>query len=128
MKLKKTILTAVVITTVAFGQANAGHDEDHSHKHSEEARIEEPDSPISSEEIIHIKVTGLVCDFCARSIQKVFLKTGAIEEAYVNLKHKSVTLYVKKGKNLSDKQVRKFLEDSGYASAKISRYKKGGKR
>lgn len=129
MELKKAVLTAVVIAAVACGQANAGHDKHHSHEdYPEETGTEKPEKPIFSGNIIHIEVNGLVCDFCARSIRKVFLKTGSVEEATVNLKHKFVTVYLKEEKTLSDKRVRKLLEDSGYATVSISRFKKEEKQ
>ncbi len=124
MKNRTIILTAVVAAVVAFGQANAAHD-GHGHDHISDKTVS-PEKQLSSENIIHIEVNGLVCDFCAQSIRKVFLKTGAVEEIDVNLKRKFVTVYLKKGKDLSDKKAVKLITDSGYATVSISRYKKEG--
>ena len=35
--------------------------------------------------IIKVDVEGLVCDFCAQSIEKVFMKQPGVEVVYVNL-------------------------------------------
>ena len=103
MKFAKAIVTAAVMAAVAFGPANAGHNQHH------------------TGDTIEIRVNGLVCDFCAQSIRKVFLRTGAVEEADVNLKNRRVTVYLKEGGNLTDETVKKLLEDSGYSTVSISR-------
>ena len=35
--------------------------------------------------IIDIEAEGLVCDFCAQSIEKVFIETTSVAVVYVNL-------------------------------------------
>ena len=35
--------------------------------------------------IIDVEVEGLVCDFCAQSIEKVFMKQPGVSVVYVNL-------------------------------------------
>ena len=35
-------------------------------------------------EIVKIGVNGMVCDFCARAIEKVFMKQDAVESIDVN--------------------------------------------
>ena len=36
--------------------------------------------------IIKVDVEGLVCDFCAQSIEKVFMKQPGVEVVYVKLR------------------------------------------
>ena len=40
--------------------------------------------------IIDISVQGMVCDFCAQSIEKVFMKQPGVEVVYVNLDRQNV--------------------------------------
>ncbi len=125
MKLTTAILIFTVAAFIAFGNANAGHDRYGEHDHRPPARTEKAGEPILAGEIVHIRVNGLVCDFCARSIYKVFLKTDVVEETDVNLRRGFVTVYLKKGGNLPDGKIRKLINDSGYEVVSISRYRTG---
>ena len=46
---------------------------------------------VSHSKTIKIGVEGMVCDFCAQSIQKVFLKQAGVERVDVNLDVGKVT-------------------------------------
>ena len=120
MKLAKAITTAALIAAVAVAPADAGHDKDRKHggNPAERAAVSRA---AQGGGVIEARVNGLVCDFCARSIRKVFLRTGAVEEANVNLKNRKVTVYLKEGENLTDETVKNLLEDSGYSTVSISR-------
>ena len=63
---------------------------------------------------VYVSVNGLVCDFCATSLEKVFGKQKAVESIKVNLSAKVVTIHFKKGYHLNDATIRKLIEDSGY--------------
>ena len=53
-------------------------------------------------EILNISVNGLVCDFCARSIEKLFSKKEEVKSINVNLEKMLITINLKKGKSLND--------------------------
>jgi copper chaperone CopZ len=82
-------------------------------------------SSLSAEEHydITINVKGLVCDFCARSIEKTFNKTKAVESIYVDLDNGLIQLQLKEGKTLSDEKIKKLIKDNGYALESIQRNK-----
>lgn len=63
---------------------------------------------------IHVSVNGLVCDFCARALEKVFSKQESVSDIHVDLDQKVVTINVKKDKNIDDKTITKLITDSGY--------------
>lgn len=65
-------------------------------------------------EVIHIGVNGMVCDFCAQSLKKVFLKQDAVRDIDVSLEKKLVTVYVKQDKALDDTTIKKLIVDAGY--------------
>lgn len=69
----------------------------------------------------YVNVNGLVCDFCARALEKVFGQQEAVESIDVNLDTKVITVSFKDGQNLEDEMIAKLITDSGYAVEAINR-------
>ena len=74
-------------------------------------------------EVLTISVHGLVCDFCARSIEKLFSKKESVKSIDVNLENMIITINLKKGKNLNNDIIRQLIKDSGYDVTEINREK-----
>ena len=74
-------------------------------------------------QILKISVNGLVCDFCARSIEKLFRKKESVESINVDLENMLITIYLKKGKNINNIIVTQLIKDSGYDVTEINREK-----
>ncbi len=72
-------------------------------------------------EVVKIGVNGMVCDFCARAIEKVFMKQEAVESIDVNLTDKLIKAVMKDGQTLDDETITNLVNDSGYAIADIKR-------
>ena len=72
---------------------------------------------------INVFVNGLVCDFCARSIEKIFKKDDSVSDIEVNLEKMLITIYVNENKILNDKTIKKLINDSGYDVTEIYRDK-----
>ena len=72
-------------------------------------------------EILNISVKGLVCDFCARSIEKLFKKENSVEEIDVNLEKMLIIIRLKNGETLNNEKVIKLINDSGYDVQEINR-------
>ena len=72
-------------------------------------------------EVLRISVNGLVCDFCARSIEKLFSKKESVKSINVNLEQMLITISLKKGKSLNDSIITKIITDSGYDIREIRR-------
>ena len=70
---------------------------------------------------INVFVNGLVCDFCARSIEKIFKKDESVSNIEVNLEKMLITIYVNENKILNDKTIKKLINDSGYDVTEIYR-------
>ena len=70
---------------------------------------------------INVFVNGLVCDFCARSIEKIFKKEESVSNIEVNLEKMLITIYVNENKILNDKTIKKLINDSGYDVTEIYR-------
>ena len=83
--------------------------------------IKSNDQPNS--EILKISVTGLVCDFCARSIEKMFKKKESVESINLNLEKMLITIKLKDGYNLNNEEITKLIANSGYEVTDINRVK-----
>lgn len=70
---------------------------------------------------VFVKINGLVCDFCAQSMKKVFGKKEPVAGVDVDLTAKLLTLSLKNGGNLSDDDITKGIVDAGYAVVEIKR-------
>ena len=72
-------------------------------------------------ETIDIKVSGLVCDFCARTIEKTFMRTGQVEGIKVDLGKGYVKVTTKPGAEISDEKITELITDAGYNVKGITR-------
>ena len=78
-------------------------------------------SGIKSTNIVDIDAIGMVCDFCAQSIEKVFMKREEVQGINIDLENQKVIIYLKDNSNIEDELIVKLLEDSGYGVDKINR-------
>jgi copper chaperone CopZ len=72
-------------------------------------------------ETVTVKVNGLVCDFCARSIEAVMKKRDDVANVHVDLDKGEVHLALKANASLDDPTLKKLLTDSGYSVTGIER-------
>ena len=70
---------------------------------------------------IHVSVNGLVCDFCAQSIQKLFNKEKSVEAVDINMDEGMIKIDLKDGYNMDDNLITKLITDSGYNVERIYR-------
>ena len=106
MKNMKIILSAIAVacvSPVAFAQA-------------EPAEMAQGDATMVT---AHVK--GMVCDFCARSVSKVFNKHDAVEKVHVDLDSGEIHVGLKPGASLSDEEVKTMVEKSGYSLTSVER-------
>ena len=68
-----------------------------------------------------VDVLGVVCDFCATAMNKVFSKRDEVAAIYVDLDKKTLNLVINDGSDLSDKQIEKLAKQAGYRIAAIRR-------
>jgi copper chaperone CopZ len=62
----------------------------------------------------HVSVNGLVCDFCARALEKTFGKRDEVKGIDVNLETKIVTVNFNDGQSLDNDTLTQIITDSGY--------------
>ena len=70
---------------------------------------------------VKVDIYGLVCDFCARALEKVFGKEDAVADIEVDLNSKVVTIHLKDGMQLDNSIIEKNIIDSGYSVEEIRR-------
>ncbi len=76
---------------------------------------------LSYADTINIRVKGLVCDFCARGIERTFKRTGKVEDLTIDLDAGHVKVVTKPGMSMTDKEVETAITDSGYHMIEIER-------
>ena len=74
-----------------------------------------------TDNIIKINVNGMVCDFCAQAIEKVFMKRIEVKGINVNLENQKVVLYLEKETDIADTIISEIFEDAGYSVEIINR-------
>jgi len=113
MKKLTLLLTALIL--VGATPVYAGHHEGESHETKTEATVQSGD--------VHVSVNGLVCDFCARALEKTFGKQESVKGIDVNLKSKVVTINFIDGQTLDDEIITQLITDAGYNVEGIHRVK-----
>lgn len=68
-----------------------------------------------------VDVLGVVCDFCATAMNKIFGKRDEVAAVYVDLDKKTLSLVINEGEALTDKQIEKLAKKAGYRIAAIRR-------
>lgn len=70
---------------------------------------------------ILVDINGLVCDFCARALEKVFAKQESVDSIHVDLDSKLVTIYFNNDPLLDDATITQYINDAGYSVEEIHR-------
>jgi len=80
---------------------------------------------VSAQNAVHtdlvINVNGMVCDFCAQAIWKVFEEYEAVDSIDVDLDSASVTVHLKPGQDLNKAQIDKAITYAGYDFVSLER-------
>ena len=77
----------------------------------------------NNDNIVYVSVNGLVCDFCARSIEKMFEKKEAVSRISVDLENMLITIFLKNNQKLNDERIIEIIKDSGYDVTEVKRAK-----
>ena len=64
---------------------------------------------------IEVKIKGVVCTFCSLGVRKNLIKTGKVKSVVCNTKNKTSTIFLKEGKDLSDKEIKDAVKRAGYS-------------
>ncbi len=79
----------------------------------------------SGADTLSIEVSGLVCEFCARGLEKSFKKNKKeqVLNISVDMDSSVVSIDLTAGAEISDKDIRKIINDNGLSVVKIDRGK-----
>jgi len=81
----------------------------------------EGETSATAQTMVTAKVNGMVCDFCARAVTKVFGKEDAVEGVHVDLDSGEIHVTLKSGAELSDDRVAELVKKSGYDLVSVER-------
>ena len=77
--------------------------------------------PQAQATLLTVNVNGMVCDFCARAVTKVFGQNDAVDSVHVDLDNGEIHVGLKPGMYLSDDEVETLVRKSGYAIVSVER-------
>ena len=72
-------------------------------------------------ERVNVKVSGMVCSFCAQGISKKFQSHKAVNAVKVDLDNYQVSLDIKDGTIISDEEINTLTTEAGYNVVEIKR-------
>ena len=70
---------------------------------------------------IKIQVKGMVCDFCASTMETAFKNNANVKSVDIDLKTKKINLDLKQSKTLSDQENKNIVKNQGLLVLKIER-------
>ena len=114
--MKKFLLTTLMVTALISPIAYAGH-----------AGINYGDSaikyesPLTAGKTIVAHVEGMVCDFCARGLEKVFGKKDEVKNIIVSLEQGTITLQMNPNQDLADNEIIEIIKGNGINTTSINR-------
>lgn len=118
------IFIAVFLVCAGFAHGAAAGEENHQHG----SHIHEPDtserndsSNARCEDQVQVNVNGLVCDFCARALEKVFGRRDEVSGIHVDLDRGVVIVSTHPGQKISDADVKRMITESGYSVVSLKK-------
>ena len=122
MKKINILLLSILLFISTFALAN---EQDHSnHDNMESNQIEIHAGSIDPNgTLMTVAVEGMVCDFCAQAIEKVFMKREEVAGITVNLDDQNVIISLKSEKDIENTIIEELFLNAGYNVQTINRKK-----
>ena len=122
MKKINILSLSILLFISTFSLAN---EQDHSnHDHMESNQIEIQAGSIDPNgTLMTVAVEGMVCDFCAQAIEKVFMKREVVAGVTVNLDDQNVIISLKSEKDIENTIIEELFLNAGYNIQTIDRKK-----
>ena len=121
------LLTFIFWTSINSYAQEHNHDNnemDHSNHEMDNEKITLQEGSIDPNGILlTVTVEGMVCDFCAQAIQKVFLKKEEVAGITVDLDNQNVIIALKEDTNITDNVIEDLFINAGYNVSEINREK-----
>ena len=122
MKKINILSLSILLFISTFALAN---EQDHSnHNHMESNQIEVQVGSIDPNgTLMTVAVEGMVCDFCARAIERVFMKREEVAGITINLDDQNVIISLKSEKDIENTTIEELFLNAGYNVQTINRKK-----
>ena len=121
------LLTFIFWTSINSYAQEHNHDNnemDHSNHEMDNVKITLQEGSVDPNGILlTVAVEGMVCDFCAQAIQKVFLKKEEVAGITVDLDNQNVVIALKEDTNITDNVKEDLFINAGYNVSEINRQK-----
>ncbi|MEK9657255.1 MAG: heavy metal-associated domain-containing protein [bacterium] len=101
--------------SIILGQAPIDKAEN---KHKNKQTVKEGD-----DKTVTSYVEGMVCDFCARGLEKVFAQHAAVASINVSLEEGTVSIKMKPNKTVSNEKITELIKNNGLSVRQIVRSK-----
>ena len=128
-------LIVLVIFPMNLLLANSHHDhgshmhhEGHEHVHKsvdgtntqiDESKYNDFIAGMSDAKIVKVDVKGMVCDFCARGIEKTFYQDKLVKKVDVDLSTGKVLIAYKSDKKINTDEIRNIFLDNGQTATNV---------
>ena len=124
MKKINILSLSILIFISTFALANEQDHSNHNHDHIESNQIEVQSGSIDPNgTLMTVAVEGMVCDFCAQAIEKVFMKREEVAGITVNLDDQNVIISLKNEKDIENTIIEELFLNAGYNIQTIDRKK-----
>ena len=122
MKKINILSLSILLFVSTFALAN---EQDHSnHNHMESNQIEVQVGSIDPNgTLMTVAVEGMVCDFCAQAIERVFMKREEVAGITINLDDQNVIISLKSEKDIENTIIEELFLNAGYNVQTIDRKK-----
>ena len=124
MKKINILSLSILIFISTFALANEQDHSNHNHDHTQSNQIEVQAGSIDPNgTLMTVAVEGMVCDFCAQAIEKVFMKREEVAGITVNLDDQNVIISLKSEKDIENITIEELFLNAGYNVQTINRKK-----
>jgi len=124
MKKINILSLSILIFISTFALANEQDHSNHNHDHTQSNQIEVQAGSIDPNgTLMTVAVEGMVCDFCAQAIEKVFMKREEVAGITVNLDDQNVIISLKSEKDIENTIIEELFLNAGYNIQTIDRKK-----
>ena len=122
MKKISILSLSILLFVSTFALAN---EQDHSnHNHMESNQIEVQVGSIDPNgTLMTVAVEGMVCDFCAQAIERIFMKREEVAGITINLDDQNVIISLKSEKDIENTTIEELFLNAGYNVQTINRKK-----
>lgn len=120
--MKRYVISILFISSLIFASEN--HDHDHAiHKHEvfvdgknfrlDEERFKKFQKGLNNVQVAIVNVQGMVCDFCARGIEKTFKKDSFVKKIDVDLENGKVVIAYSQDKKVKFEEIKEKIRSNG---------------